>query len=337
MSEAVRVALAGCGAMGEIAAREVYPSLTAGGSLVAVVDPHEGRAAEAARRTGARPYGTLAEAVAGERIDAVDVRVPHHLHAQVALDAIGHGLHVLVEKPIATSVADGRAVVDAAGAAGLVLAVAENYPHLRAVEDARRVLAEGRIGRVLAVRSTRAYLLGGLWRRDGWREGDGPGGGVLLDQGTHQVSLIRRLGGEVASVSAAAVSPGTVTLTLRLDGGVVAQSILTWHSPGPPGRPEATVIGSAGRLDVIVDYEGASGGCATWTPGGADHRGAEYYGDSHTAIVNDWIGAINSGNEPRVPGREGLEDLAVVAAATTSLGERGAFVPVERPGGGSPR
>ncbi|MWA02692.1 hypothetical protein F8568_020395 [Actinomadura sp. LD22] len=328
----VRVALVGCGAMGEIVARDVYPGLGSA-TLAAVVDPDPGRAAQAAAHTGARAYPALAEALAAERIDAVDIRVPHHLHAGVALEAIGHGLHVLVEKPIATTVADARAIVDAADAAGVVLAVAENYPHLEAVREARRVLAEGGIGRPLAIQSTRAYRIDGVWVRDGWRESDGPAGGILLDQGTHQVSLIRQLGGPVASVSAA-VSAGraldTVTLTLRLESGVVAQSVLTWHSPGPWDQAEATIIASGGRLDVVVDYEKHAGGCVIWTPEGPGRRGAENYYDSHTLIAADWIGAITGGAQPRVPGREGLEDLAVIEAAAASLDAEGAFTPVRR-------
>jgi predicted dehydrogenase len=329
----VRVALAGCGAMGEIVARDLYPadlypSLNV--ELVAVVDPDDGRAAAAARHSGARAYRTLADALAAERIDAVDVRVPHHLHAEVALEAIAYGRPVLVEKPLATDVADAQAIVDAASAAGVVLAVAENYPHLRAVHEARRVLAEGSLGRTLAIQSTRAYRIDGVWVRDGWRESDGPAGGILLDQGTHQVSLIRQLGGPVAAVSAAGPSRDTIALTLRLESGVVAQSILTWHSQGPSDQAEATVIATDGRLDVIVDYEGKAGGCATWRPHGADRRGAENYFDSHVSIVRDWLGAIGQGSEPRVPGREGLADLAAVAAAESSLANDGAFVPVAR-------
>lgn len=330
-----RVALLGCGAMGEIVARDVYPAAIRDGAveLVAAVDPDEARAAEAARHTDAPTYRTLADALAHEDIDAVDIRVPHHLHTPLVLDAIGHGLHVLVEKPIATTVADAAAMVDAAKSAGVVLAVAENYPHLRAVRRARRLLADGGLGRILAVQGTRAYRIDGVWVRDGWRQSDGPAGGILLDQGTHQVSLIRQLGGPVGEVSAA-VSAGpsldTVTLTLRLDSGVVAQSVMTWHSPGPWDQAEATVIATGGRLDVVVDYAGHAGGCVTWTPDGAERQGTENYYDSHRLIVDDWIDAVRRGGEPCVPGSEGLEDLAVIAAAGHSLDRGGAFVPVAR-------
>lgn len=330
-----RVALVGCGAMGEIVARDVYPAAARGGrvELVAVVDPDDARAAAAARYTGARNHRTLADALAQQDIDAVDIRVPHHLHAALAREAIGHGRHVLIEKPIATTVADAASMVDAAKSAGVVLAVAENYPHLKAVRDASRLLGEGRLGRALAIRGTRAYRIDGVWLRDGWREGGGPAGGILLDQGTHQVSLIRQLGGPVTAVSAAVPAGGsldTVTLTLRLDSGLVAQSLITWHSPGPWNQAEATVIAAGGRLDVVVDYEGHTGGCVTRTPGGTDRQGAENYYDSHRLIVEDWIDAVRNGTESRVPGAEGLEDLAVVAAAAESLDHDGAFIPVGR-------
>ncbi|GAB3408014.1 Gfo/Idh/MocA family protein [Flindersiella endophytica] len=334
---AVGVALVGCGAMGEIVAREVYPSVTADGSaeLVAVVDPDEARAAAAAEASGARAYRTLGDASAAERIDAVDVRVPHHLHAAVALEAIGHGLHVLVEKPLATTFADGRRIVDAAAAAGVVLAVAENYPQLGAVHRARQVLADGRIGEPLAIQCTRAFRVDGVWVRDGWRESGGPSGGVLLDQGTHQVSLLRQLGGPVTSVAATrSASTGesldTLLLTFRLESGVVAQSVLTWHSPGPWDQPEATVFGSAGRLDVVVDYEQDKGGCVTWTPDGVAREGAENYYGSHVSIVTDWISAIRAGRQPLVTGQDGLADLAVVVAAAESLATGGSFVMVNR-------
>lgn len=322
---AIRVALAGAGAIGEIVARDIYPRLTAT-ELVAVVDPDPDRAATVAKYSGARAVEALEDAV--DEVDAVDIRVPHHLHTQVALMAIEHGRHVLVEKPIATTIEDARRIVDAARAAGVVLAVAENYPHLETVQQARSLLADDAIGRTLAVRSTRAYQLDGVWRRD-WREGTGPAGGILLDQGTHQVSLIRQLAGPVTAVSAVG-SHETLTLTLQLDRGIVAQSLLTWQSPGTWDQTEATIFGAGGRLDVVVDYEQHQGGYALWTHDRTERLGSENYYDSHAAIVNDWAAAIQQSRDPLVTGEEGLEDLAVVIAAADSLQANGAFVEVRR-------
>ncbi|GAB3837603.1 Gfo/Idh/MocA family protein [Kribbella italica] len=322
---AIRVALAGAGAIGEIVARDIYPGLT-GTELVAVVDPDPDRAAAVAKHSKARAFGALGDAL--DDVDAVDIRVPHHLHTDVALAAIEHGRHVLVEKPIATTIEDARRIVDAARAAGVVLAVAENYPHLKAVQQARSLLDDGAIGETLALRSTRAYQLGGVWRRD-WREGTGPAGGILLDQGTHQVSLIRQLAGPVTAVSAVA-SHETLTLTLQLDSGVVAHSLLTWQSPGTWDQTEATVYGDAGRLDVVVDYEQHQGGYAFWTPDRAERLGSENYYASHASIVDDWAAAIQQSRDPLVTGEDGLDDLAVVIAAADSWQANGAFVDVRR-------
>jgi predicted dehydrogenase len=328
VTEPIHVALAGCGAMGEIVARTVYTGL---GGLTAAIDPDPRRAAVVAELTGALPFGSLAEARRAVRVDAVDVRVPHHLHSGSVLEALGAGCHVMVEKPLATTLSDARAMVAAAADAGLVLAVAENYPHLRAVHDARAALDAGRIGDVLALRSTRAYQVGGVWVRDGWRHGTGPSGGILLDQGTHQVSLLRALVGPVEAVAADG-DLGTVALTLRMRSGVVAQSMLSWSSPGPAAQAEATVLGTGGRLDVVVDYEGDEGGCLVWTPTSSEHGGKENYYDSHRLMVLDWLESIRTGAEPVVPGEEGMADLAVVVAAAESLAKGGASVAVRAVG-----
>jgi predicted dehydrogenase len=327
LTEPIHVALVGCGAMGEIVARTVYSGPEGIEGLTATIDPDLRRAAEVAELTGARPFASLAEARQALRVDAVDVRVPHHLHAGVVLEALGAGCHVLVEKPLATTLSDAHAMVSTARDAGLVLAVAENYPHLRAVLDAKAALDEGRVGDVLALRSTRAYQVGGVWVRDGWRHGAGPSGGILLDQGTHQVSLLRGLGGPVEAVAAVG-DTNTVALTLRMTSGTVAQSVLTWSGPGPAAQAEATVLGTGGRLDVVVDYEGNEGGCHVWTPAATERLGKENYYDSHRVMVLDWLDAIRTGAEPVVPGEEGLADLAVIAAAEESLGNGGSFVDI---------
>jgi len=328
MTDALGIALAGCGAMGEIMARTVYSGPDAI-RLEAAIDPDPGRAELVAALTGATPFGSLSEALRSGRIGAVDVRVPHHLHVGVVLAALAAGCHVLTDKPLATALSDARSMVAAAGDAGLVLAVAENYPHLRAVLDARAALDAGQIGDLIALRSIRAYEVGGVWVRDGWRQGGGPSGGILLDQGTHQVSLLRCLGGPVEAVAAVGDAGGAVSLTLRLASGIIAQSLLTWHSPGPAAQAEATALGTGGRLDVMVDYEAHEGGARVWTAGEVEHRGKENYYDSHRVMVTDWLRAIESGAEPVVPGREGLADLAVVLAAAESLARGGAYVEVE--------
>jgi UDP-N-acetylglucosamine 3-dehydrogenase len=116
----LRVGVIGAGVMGTNHARVLggLPDAT----LVGIVDPlpeHRDRATELA---GCRAFATLDELIA-EGVDAVTIAAPTHLHHEVALACIGHGVHVLVEKPIASTVEEGRDIVTAAERAGVTLMV----------------------------------------------------------------------------------------------------------------------------------------------------------------------------------------------------------------------
>lgn len=341
----MRVVLIGCGAMGEIVARGVYARPTDDRyRVVAVIDTRPERAAVVGEVLGVPGFGSLAELdAAGIAVDAADVRLPHHRHAAVALDVLGCGLHLLVEKPLATSLADAAAVVEAADRAGVVAAVAENYPHVAAVRAAAEAIGRGDIGTVLAVRSTRVYTLGEVWRRDGWRQDGGPSSGILLDQGTHHISLLRQLCGEITGVSAAtsaalgADTGETIMMTVTFRSGLVGQALYCWGSPARDGEPEAMVFGSAGRIDVHIAYQSATGRAVRYPRAGEPVAlsPAENYYDSHRHIVDDWIGAIAGQRAPVVPVADALVDLAVVLAAGESI-ERGGVpvsVPATRHGG----
>lgn len=330
--DSVRVALVGCGAIGELVARHVYATATGGFGLVAAIDPQAGRRQAVAGALKVPAYPSV-QAAAGDgvMIDAVDIRTPHGAHAGPACDALRRGWHVLVEKPLATTMADGERIRRAAAEAGRVVAVAENYPHIAAVRAAREAIAAGAVGDVLALRSSRLFTLDGVWLQDGWRRGDGPSGGLLLDQGTHHTSLLRYLGGPVRQVSAVA-SPAagrsegggadTLLLTLRFASGLAAQSLYSWTAYPLAAEAEGTVIGSRGRIEIRVDYETDQGGAALWdeeAPGGRAISPPENYYDSHRSIVEDWASAIRSGGRPLVTVEDGLADLAVVLAAARSL------------------
>ncbi len=355
----VRVALVGCGAIGELVARHVYARAAPDEfQLVAAVDPQAERRDAVAAALGVPAYPSTQAAVDdGVLIDAADIRTPHAVHADTAGDALGRGWHVLVEKPLATTLADGERIRRAAVATGRVAAVAENYPHIAAVRAAREAMTSGRVGDVLTLRSTRAFTLDGVWLRDGWRRGGGESAGLLLDQGTHHTSLLRYLGGPIAWVSAQASAPApqasttttssvskdtsvtqasgdrvdTYLLTVGFASGLAAQSLYSWTAFPLTAEAEGTVVGSRGRIEIRVDYDGDGGGATLWdeqSPGGRAISPAENYYDSHTAIVRDWVAAIRSGGTPQVTLADGLADLAVVLAAGRSRHDGGRPVDV---------
>jgi predicted dehydrogenase len=338
----VRVALVGCGAIGELVARHVYAKAGLDEfRLVAAVDPQAERRDAVATALGVPAYPSTQAAVDdGVLIDAADIRTPHAVHADTACDALGRGWHVLVEKPLATTLADAERIRRAAATAGRVAAVAENYPHIAAVRAAREAMASGLVGEVLTLRSTRAFTLDGVWLRDGWRRGGGESAGLLLDQGTHHTSLLRCLGGPITRVTAQASTPAgaaggdrvdTFLLTVGFASGLAAQSLYSWTAFPLAAEAEGTVVGSRGRIEIRVDYDGDGGGATLWderSPGGREISPAENYYDSHTAIVRDWVAAIRSGRTPQVTLDDGLADLAVILAAGRSLHDGGRPVDV---------
>ncbi len=338
----VRIALVGCGAIGELVARHVYAKAAPEEfQLVAAIDPQAGRRDTVAAALGVPAYPSAQAAVDdGVVIDAADIRTPHAVHADAACEALGRGWHVLVEKPLATTLAGGERIRRAAAAAGRVAAVAENYPHIRAVQAARAAITSGAVGDLLTLRSTRAFTLDGVWLRDGWRRGGGESAGLLLDQGTHHTSLLRYLGGPITRVAAEASTPAgtartgrvdTLLLTVGFASGLAAQSLYSWTAFPLTAEAEGTVIGSRGRIEIRVDYDADGGGATLWdeqSPGGRAISPAENYYDSHTSIVRDWVAAIRSGGTPQVTLDDGLADLAVVLAAGRSRQDGGRPVEV---------
>lgn len=336
----VRIALLGCGAIGEIVARNVYSDAEKRGyEVVAVIDRDPERARTVATLLGVEAHASLASVQQSMEVDAVDIRLPHDAHSAALLESLERGLHVLVEKPLATTLEHGRRMRDAVLSHDRVVAVAENYPHLLAVSAARKAIAANRIGEILTIRSTRAFTLDGIWVRGDWRVGPGQSAGILLDQGTHHTSLLRALGGEIVSVaaqsSAPAVSPNrgvnpeTVVVTARFASGLVAHSLYCWGTPAVGIECEGVVFGTEGRLEIRVSYESCDG-CAVLVDGSerapTSISAPENYYDSHRSIILDWVSAIRDGHVPRVTVADALKDLEVVIAARQSVELDGAIV-----------
>src|ERR1700745_3074381 len=118
--QATRVGVIGAGVMGSNHARVLagLPEIT----LVGVVDPLEAHRKRASELANCRTFDSL-DALLDAGVDAVTIAAPTHLHHEIALACIARKIHVMVEKPIASTVEEGRAIVDAAQRAGLTLMV----------------------------------------------------------------------------------------------------------------------------------------------------------------------------------------------------------------------
>jgi predicted dehydrogenase len=182
---------------GFIAENGHVPAYSRSGELeiVAVADVCEARREVAARcLPGARIYETHEALLRDVRdLDFVDITTPPYVHASIARDALKRGLHVLCEKPLATSVEDARLTIEEAEREKRVLFPVENYKHAPVIVAVRRLLDTGLIGTVHDVtlstfRNTHARGVK-EWNENWRRERRYAGGGVAMDHGSHTFYL----------------------------------------------------------------------------------------------------------------------------------------------------
>lgn len=181
-----------------IAGQYLIPAVRAqaGGDVRWVVSGTQARADDVARAHNiAHATTDLAQALGDADVGAVYISSTNEKHAAQALAAIAAGKHVLCEKPLATSIADAQAMVDAARAAGLIFATNHHLRSAGSLRAIRALLEDGALGRVLSMRVFHAGELPHHLR--GWRlDNASAGGGVILDLTVHNADCVRFLLGE---------------------------------------------------------------------------------------------------------------------------------------------
>ena len=193
----LRLALVGAGLIGRRHAAHVQAD--PGLALCAVVDP----AAEAqawAEGLGAAWHPALDALLSGPRPDGAILATPNALHVPQALALVGAGIPVLVEKPIADSVADAERLVAAAAARGVKLLVGHHRRHNPIIAAAKQAIDARRLGRLVAVHATCWLAKPPGYFDTPWRRQ--PGAGPVLINLIHDIDLLRHLCGDIAEVQA---------------------------------------------------------------------------------------------------------------------------------------
>ena len=240
-----KIVVVGCGYWGSNHAR----TLAGLGALYAVSDRHEDRAEELASKHGARAMG-FEEALADPAVDGVVLALPPQYHADQAIAVLGAGKHVLVEKPIALSVADGRRVVDAASKTGLVAMTGHVLRFHPAFEALEAMIEAGELGAVRYIHSHRVGL--GKFHA----END-----ALWDIAPHDLSLILALTGEkpisVRGVGSAMLNRLSAFAHLHLQFASGVRSHVFASRLNPYRERRLTVIGSKAMavFDDVAPWE----------------------------------------------------------------------------------
>ena len=216
-------------------------------NLVAIAEPDEMLARERIGRRAMDWYADYRDMLSRPDIDAVTICTPSVRHARVALDAIAAGKHVLVEKPIATSLEDGLRMAAAARHAHVKLMVGHVERFNPAVIKVADLVAEGRIGRVFRIHATRV----------------GPmptrilDAGVTIDLATHDLDIMQFvLGQDITSIYAEGsqwlhpTQEDMVSCLLRFGGDAGPMGLLDVNWLTPEKRRELVVVGEAGMLSA---------------------------------------------------------------------------------------
>jgi hypothetical protein len=296
----LRVGVAGVGVMGSNHAR-VFADL-AGVKLVGVADPELKQRQFVAGALGCSGHSDLEELLA-EGVDAVTIAAPTHLHRQLALTCISHGVHVLVEKPIAPSVEDGQAIIAAARRAGVTLMVGhvERFnPAVETIKDAIR--GED----ILSIAITRVGPFPPRMSNVG----------VVIDLAVHDIDLIRWFtDSEIVEVqpqvkSALAEREDIALLQFRTASGVLAHINTNWLTPF---KARSVTVATKNKYIMADLLTRQVTECFGFQPDGSysmRHLSVGY-AEPLRAELQAFVNAVRSGKEPAVTGEEGVAGLEI--------------------------
>jgi predicted dehydrogenase len=323
----INFALIGCGRVAPRHAQS-YAQLREA-RLVAVADVRANRAQRFAQEYDATPYTDYHTLLGRADVDAVSICVPSGLHAQVAIDALNAGKHVLVEKPIALSLADADRMIAVARAHCLYLGVVLQNRYNSPMQQLRRLVDAGGLGRLYLGNACVRWYRPQSYYEDDWHGTWAMDGGALMNQSIHHIDALQWLMGPVQSVQAY-----SATLAHQMEAEDVGVAVLRFAS-GALGTVEGSTLTWPQNLEGSVAIFGEHGSVQVggtalnritlWKVRGQLEQEAEIltsqrvdppsvYGYSHREVIRDFARAVIDGREPGTPGEEARKSLALVLA-----------------------
>jgi predicted dehydrogenase len=332
----MRVGLIGCGKVGQIHAAALRDLAEA--ELAAVCDVSAERVKAFADRYGARGHTDVDDMLREAKLDAVIIGTPHPQHAAPAIRAAEAGVHVLVEKPLAATLADCDAVLTAVDRARVRLGVISQRRFYEPVRRMKEAIDAGKIGRpALAMFTMYSWREPAYYQSDPWRgKWDTEGGGVLVNQSPHHLDLLRWFMGPVAEVSGywsnvnhpnVEVEDTAVAVMRFRNGGLGA--IVTSVAQKPGIYTKVHVHGTNGASIGVETDRGATfiaGMTAItepplndlWNVPGEEHLLAAFQTEDrarftqldatthyHKLQIQDFLRAVREGRPPLVTGADG--------------------------------
>ena len=336
----LRMAVIGCGffAQNHLNAWGMIPEV----ELVAVCDRDPARAEAARARFGAaRAYTDATAMFQAEQLDFVDIATTMETHRALVTLAADHGVHVIVQKPLAPNWEDCVAIVETCRAAGLRLMVHENFRFQTPILAARRAVAEGRIGRPhfaqLSFRSGYDVYAGQPYLATEKRF-------IIIDLGIHVLDVCRAIMGEAQTlycvtqqINPAIAGEDVATTVIRHEGGGTSIVDCSYSSRRLPELFPQTMLrieGARGTIELLEGYR-----LRITSDGAVEEQAVEPAAPAWTtkpwhvvqeSVLNTqrhWVSSWLSGTEPETSGADNLRTYGLVMDAYDSAERNAVVVP----------
>jgi predicted dehydrogenase len=315
----LRIGIAGCGH-----AARIHVGRLVGLEGVEVVGCADAEPAVASGFAGSLPGGAVPsfadhrELLARTTPDALAVFAPHRTHYRLAMDALQAGCHVFIEKPLTTNVQEADDIARLARARGKVVAVGHQFRLMPSLVEARRSLAEGRVGtlRLVVAAMAAPWLAEHGGPEDSWRLDPKAGGtGMLADAGDHLLDALLwttgRAASEVAAVQARTDAGLDVVTAAALRLGDDLPATLGVSALAPDSIFELSYFGERGVLR-------AGAASLALEPAGGPRQDLPLPA-SGPSIDADFVAAVRSGGEPCCPAHQALETVRLLEAIGRSV------------------
>jgi UDP-N-acetyl-2-amino-2-deoxyglucuronate dehydrogenase len=327
MVDRLRFGIIGCGRVAPRHAQSI--SRLDRAELVAAADIIESRVSHFSEQYNAEPHTDYRGLLDRDDVDVVNICTPSGLHAQMGIEALQAGKHVIVEKPIALSTIDADQLIATARATGKKLCVVLQNRYNPPMQDVHQIVCSGRIGHILLGNATVRWYRPQSYYEDEWHGSWAMDGGAMMNQSIHHIDALQWLMGDVESVYAY-----TATLAHRMEAEDVGVAVLRFRS-GALGSVEGSTLTYPQNLEGSVAIFGERGSLKVggtalnrkvmWKIDGELEQEAEIitadvvdppsvYGQSHKLVIDQMIDAIVNDGEPATNGAEARRSLALVEA-----------------------